>query len=97
MFLFNKKTRNVVKAFWAVFATLIIVSMVIAYSGFTSLPVASNPEQSAIDLAPEEVTRLRESNEWSASSSSANAGTADASEAPLAPPTPPVQQLKFDI
>ncbi len=37
MFLFNKKTRNVIKYIWGFFAILIILSMVIAYSGFATL------------------------------------------------------------
>jgi hypothetical protein len=51
MFLFNKRTRNIIKYVWAVFATLIILSMVVAYSGFATL---ARPQPEQIEI-PEEI------------------------------------------
>jgi hypothetical protein len=35
MFLYGKRTRKLIKFFWGFFAILVILSMVITYSGFT--------------------------------------------------------------
>lgn len=51
MFLFNKKTRNIIKYAWGFFAVLITLTMIIAYSGFATL-ARPQPEQPEI---PEEV------------------------------------------
>ena len=57
MFLFTKRTKNVVKWFWIFFASIIILTMIFAYSGFASLagtaqPVAQNtiPPEVLADL-----------------------------------------------
>lgn len=55
MFLFNKRTRNIIKYMWAFFAILIILTMIIAYSGFASL--AQAPQQQ-IDIPPEVQAQL---------------------------------------
>lgn len=51
MFLFNKRTRNIIKYMWGFFATLIILTMIIAYSGFATL---ARPQPEQIEI-PEEV------------------------------------------
>lgn len=58
MFLFNKRTRNAIKYLWAGFATIIILTMVIAYSGFTTL--ARTPTtQEPIEIPAEVREQLR--------------------------------------
>jgi hypothetical protein len=53
MFLFNKRTRNIIKYLWGFFAILIVLSMVIAYSGFATL--ARTPaDQESIEI-PDDV------------------------------------------
>jgi predicted PurR-regulated permease PerM len=52
MFLYNKRTRKVIRALWAVFAILIILSMVFAYSGFTALPATAPTTQQPIQITP---------------------------------------------
>ena len=59
MFLFTKKTKNVVKWFWIVFASLIIVSMVVAYSGFAMLASVSHTPQPH-EIPPEVLAQLEE-------------------------------------
>lgn len=55
--LFNKKTRNVIKYIWGVFAVLIIFSMVTVYSGFTGLTQSQSSQP--IELTQEELDALR--------------------------------------
>jgi len=45
MFLFNKKTRNTIKFIWAILAFLVVLSMIITYSGFTTLARTKKQEQ----------------------------------------------------
>ena len=52
MFLFEKKTRNVIKYMWGFFAILIVLSMVIAYSGFASL-AQTTPTGEPIEIPAE--------------------------------------------
>lgn len=58
MFLFTKKTKNVVKWFWIVFATLIMLSMVFTYSGFTMLARTQTPQPQ--ELTPEILAQLQD-------------------------------------
>ncbi len=46
MFLYNKRTRKVIKYFWGFFAILIIISMVITYSGFSRIRNQQTAQQS---------------------------------------------------
>jgi hypothetical protein len=55
--LFNKRTRNIIKYMWAIFATLIAFSMVFAYSGFTSL--SRSTQQEPIEIPAEVREQLR--------------------------------------
>jgi hypothetical protein len=55
MYLFNRRTRNVIKVFWGILATLVILSMVITYSGFTML-ARTQPTQ-PIDVSAEDLQR----------------------------------------
>jgi Na+/H+-dicarboxylate symporter len=55
MYLFNRRTRNVIKVFWGILATLVILSMVITYSGFTML-ARTQPSQ-PIEISPEDLQR----------------------------------------
>jgi len=57
MFLFNKKTRNIIKYMWAVMAILIVFSMIFAYSGFTSL-TQTTASQQQIEIPPEVQAQL---------------------------------------
>ena len=105
MFLFNKKTRNVVKWFWGVFATLIIISMVVTYSGFTMLPGPSGGDTS-VELTPEQLAALREAAAAANQATTTSMGgtstdMATGTEAVTTPTpvedTPPVPELRFDI
>ena len=53
MYLFNKRTRNVIKVFWGIFASLVIISMVFTYSGFTTLSRTQTSEP--LDISPEDL------------------------------------------
>jgi hypothetical protein len=55
MFLFNKKTRNIIKYIWIVLTVFIVLSMVLTYSGFTRLPntVANQPTEEQIEIPAE--------------------------------------------
>lgn len=55
MYLFNRRTRNIIKIFWGILATLVILSMVITYSGFTML-ARTQPSQ-PIEISPEDLQR----------------------------------------
>ena len=63
MFLFHKKTRNVIKYIWGFFAIIIIFSMVFAFSGFGELPSAPAEQIRPIDLSPEDIAALRQGGE----------------------------------
>jgi len=58
MFLFNKRTRKVIRFLWAILATLIILSMVLAFSGFSYMSVTSTPAPSRppIQATPVEIS-----------------------------------------
>jgi hypothetical protein len=60
MFLFDKRTKKVIKIIWGIFAVLIIFSMIVAYSGFVSLvgTSATAPQE----LTPEELAQLNAQN-----------------------------------
>jgi Na+/H+-dicarboxylate symporter len=55
MYLFNRRTRNIIKVFWGILATLVILSMIITYSGFTML-ARTQPSQ-PMDVSPEDLQR----------------------------------------
>ena len=56
--LFHKRTRKIIKYVWAVFAVMIALTMVVAYSGFASL--ARIPEdQEPIEIPAEVREQLR--------------------------------------
>jgi nitrogen fixation protein FixH len=63
MFLYNKKTRNIIKYAWGFFAVLIAFSMIFAYSGFTSLTGTSHTQTQnsteRIELTPEMLEALQ--------------------------------------
>jgi glucan phosphoethanolaminetransferase (alkaline phosphatase superfamily) len=42
MFLYTKRSRKIVRYLWIIFAILIIISMVVAYSGFTLIAPQQN-------------------------------------------------------
>lgn len=54
--LFNKRSKNIIKYVWGFFATLIILTMIIAYSGFASL--VDTPQAERIDIPPEVQAQL---------------------------------------
>ncbi len=110
MFLFTKKTRNIIKWFWGIFATLIILSMVVTYSGFTMLARTSTPN-SSIELTEEELAQLRENASGTTTADGATvqdnideavgAATSGAGstieEPPIPASAPTVPELRFDI
>jgi hypothetical protein len=62
MFLFNKKTRNIIKYIWIVLTIFIVLSMVLVYSGFSSLagtPSASQQGTQQMDIPPEVQAQLQ--------------------------------------
>lgn len=62
MFLFNKKTRNIIKYIWIVLTILIVLSMILVYSGFSSLartPSASQQGTQQMDIPPEVQAQLQ--------------------------------------
>ena len=103
MFLFSKRTRNVIKYLWGVFAVLIILSMVFAYSGFTSLTSAPSPTAQTENLPPEAYEALEQAQANLATSSTATTTHEDTpmSDTPIVPVTeqlpPPPPPLDFSI
>jgi len=74
MFLFNKRTKKIIRYIWGVFAVLIIISMVFAYSGFTAITpaaVAPTTPEPSVQVTP--VTIATSSVQEAASSTEANA------------------------
>lgn len=63
MFLFHKKTRNVIKYIWGFFAIIIIFSMVFAFSGLGGLPSAPADQTRPIELSPEDIAALQQGGE----------------------------------
>lgn len=60
MFLFNKKTRNVIKYIWIVLTIIIVLSMVLTYSGFTSLArTPATTQEQQIEVPPEIQAQLQ--------------------------------------
>lgn len=57
MFLFSKRSRNIIKWIWGFFAVIISLTMVIAFSGFTSLATLNNQPQ-AQEIPPEVLAEL---------------------------------------
>ena len=55
MFLFSKRAKKVVKYAWGAFSLLIVLSMVITYSGFTMLAGTQSATQ---DIPPEVLAEL---------------------------------------
>jgi len=55
MFLFSKRAKKVVKYAWGAFSLLIVLSMVITYSGFTML---AGTQPAAQDVPPEVLAEL---------------------------------------
>lgn len=110
MFLFTKKTKNIIKWFWIVFATLIILSMVFTYSGFTMLAGTTTPQPQEIPpevleqlLLEEEststtVVELTNESMERESDASSNPAEQDTMESVLPEPEqPPVPELNFSI
>ena len=99
MFLFSKRAKRVVKYAWGGFSVLIILSMVITYSGFTGVartqaPTTIPPEvldelnqQRAERMTPEPQTSLDGTRVASTTASSTQAAT----------PTTTTERLKFSL
>jgi hypothetical protein len=98
MFLFSKKTRNVIKYAWAVFAVLIILSMVIAYSGFVSLATTPAPQPTPIEIPDEALAELEQQSTTEVLIDDATTTEAIApADTPAEPAAPPVPELDFSI
>ncbi|MBP9749362.1 MAG: hypothetical protein KBD21_01355 [Candidatus Pacebacteria bacterium] len=112
MFLFNSRTKKVIRWLWAVFAILIILSMIIAYSGFVTL--ATLPTSQSVDVPQEVLDQLAQQKNASntpeieallkqlSASGTVNIATptierTPASSTPPEPPKQTVPQLKFEI
>ena len=105
MYLFNKRTRNLIKILWGVLATLVILSMVITYSGFTMLARTQTSEP--LDISPEDLelaqattsldvgTLSTSSPELQPLFESIKKDLASPDEAPAAPSEPDVPPLQF--
>jgi len=111
MFLFDKRTKNIVKWFWAFFATIIIITMIVAYSGFAALPSAQAPQQQIPPDILAELEAQRDSGTTSPAvdaimeqlSASGTVTTATptiertTNTTPAEPDTPPVPELQFGL
>ena len=58
MFLYSKRSRKVIKWIWGVFAVLISLTMIVAFSGFTSLATLSS-QPAVQDIPPEVLAELQ--------------------------------------
>jgi len=113
MYLFTKRTRNIIKGIWAVLAILVIVSMIIAYSGFTMLP-GTSPTMEARDVSPEDLIPSGASSTLDVSNLSTSSPeiqellksiqedmetgtTTGTTPVPEAPSMPPAPELNFGI
>jgi len=111
MFLFDKKTRNVIKWIWAVFAVMIAFTMIFAFSGFTQLTGPTQQSSAPLELTPEQLAALQEQaptgttteDEWSTSSPEIQELLKSIEEDMKndtpddTPPEPDVPQLDFSI
>jgi hypothetical protein len=97
MFLYNKRTRNVIKVVWGVFAVLIILSMIVAYGGFASLAGtgAAQPEFAPIEFTEEELALLKATSSVTIATSTVSTSTIETTPPPA--PTPPVQEFDFNV
>jgi hypothetical protein len=91
MFLFSKKTRNVIKYAWAVFAVLIIISMVFAYSGFVSLTSSPAPQPTPVEMPAEDLEQP------STAEVLLDDATTTPDTTPAEPAAPAVPELQFSI
>jgi hypothetical protein len=107
MYLFNKRTRNAIKVLWGILAALVIISMIITYSGFTML--ARTPSTEPVELSAEDLQRpatttldvstlSTTSPELQPLLESIRKDLASSSApTPVAPPEPQAPPLRFDL
>ena len=108
MYLFNKRTRNAIKVLWGILAALVILSMVITYSGFTML--ARTQPSAPVELSAEDLQRPATTTPLDVSTLSTTSpelqplfesirkDLASSSEpTPVAPPEPAAPPLRFDL
>jgi hypothetical protein len=113
MYLFNKRTRNIIKVIWGVLAVLIMVTMVITYSGFTMLAGTQQPTE-PIEVSPEDLLQPNASSSIDVGSLSTTSpeiqellesirtdmeteGETTVTPPPSEPPAPAVPELNFGI
>ncbi len=113
MFLFNSRTKKIIRWIWGFFAILIILSMIVVYSGFVQLATTQDQQQAEI---PDEVLEqlaqqrnastspeLEELMRQLSASGTVNIATPTIERTSTTPPpvteTPkePVPQLKFGL
>jgi hypothetical protein len=95
MLLFHKRTKKAIKYIWGFISVLIVLSMVIVYSGFTMLVNTPDTTQTPSEL-PQEI--LDQMNAQGVTSPEIPLTTTPGTtSAPNTPPTPPVQKLDFSL
>ena len=92
MYLFNKRTRNIIKVIWGFLAVLIMVTMVITYSGFTMLVGTQQPTE-PIEVSPEDLLQPNTSTSSDVETETQTTSTPPPSE----PPAQAVPDLNFGI
>lgn len=91
--LFHKRTKKAIKYIWGAFSILIVVSMVVTYSGFTLLAGTSRPTpQDTVEVSTPEITR--EQGTTTGAMSEVELVPADSAPEDV---TPPVQSLEFGL
>gem|GEM_PF-5915685 len=93
--LFHKRTKKVIKIVWGVFASLIMLSMIITYSGFTLLARTSSPTPT---YAPSPTSTTAIPSAVSTTSAPTNSAPVVATNTPpTSAPTPEEKKLHFSL
>ncbi len=104
MLLFHKRTKKVIKYVWGFISVLIVLSMVVTYSGFTMLARTPSTTEPPVDIPQEALDMMKNKEqsseitpEMQAILDAAKKGTSTKPVPPTAPVTPPVQKLDFSL
>ncbi len=88
--LFHKRTKHIIRYIWIVLSIIIILSMVVTYSGFTMLARSGNASPSTVQTDPAIASQEMQLDTNTAAAPSASTVSPQV-------PAAPQEQLKFDI
>jgi hypothetical protein len=105
MLLFHKRTKKAIKIVWGFISIVIVLSMVVTYSGFTMLagtatspPTTTDLNQEALDLlAKQQQSATTSARQEVPITTNASNTVKLATTTPAVPPAKPVKQLDFSL